>query len=408
MAACAAAIVLLSLASACGRVAPSYEPATLTVASEPSGATITLDGRDTGLLTPSTFTGLAPERHVVSVSLADWNADPGEAAVDLSPLEDARVDFTLYQTGLRVASEPAGARILVNGIDTGRVTPAVVAGLEPGSARVSLALDTWRCVPDGVDVEVVEGVVTDLPAGALALRSRRTVLVEAFGNVNCATCPQAAAAIVEVSGGEGYGPGRMVYLEYSVNWPSPVDPFYLANPTENADRYLYYWVMGAPAVYVDGQTQGSPLAAAATATAVAGRWGDDPGFLVDVVVTPGVGSALEAAVTLTAAANLDLSGCSLQAVLYEDMVALGSPPGTNGQSEFHHVFRDRVDAPVALGALAEGQQETHHLALSRGTAAAADVAVIAFVQRLSDRAVLQAGSSLVPALPGAATGKGNQ
>lgn len=391
---------LLLLAAACGRVAPRYEPATLTVDSVPAGAAIILDGRDTGLVTPSTLTGVTPERHVVSVSLPEWNADPGEVAVDLSPLEDARVDFTLYQTGLRVASEPAGARILVNGIDTGRTTPGVVAGLEPGTVRVSLALDSWLCVPGSLDVEVVEGSIAEVPAGALALRSRRTVLVEAFGNVNCATCPQAAAAIVDVSGGEGYGPGRMLFLEYSVNWPSPVDPFYLANPVENADRYLFYWVMGAPAVYVDGQSQGSPLAAAATAAAVAGRWANDPGFLVDVVASPGAGSSVAVTVTLVPAAGVDLAGCTLQAVLYETLVDLGAAPGTNGQVEFHHVFRDRVDAPVALGTLAAGVPATFDLGLSRGPAAMADVVVIAFVQRQSDRAVLQAGSTLVPAVPG--------
>lgn len=387
---------LAMLAAGCGRVAPHFEPATLTVTSTPSGAAVYLDGLDTGLSTPATLAGVTPARHVVSVALAEWHADPGSVTVNLSPLESATVDFVLYQTGLRVTSQPAGARILLGGLDTGKVTPAVVAGLSAGTYDVSLALDTWLCVPASLAVQVADGAVAEVTAEDLRLRSRRTVLLESFGNVNCPTCPQAAANLVAVTARPGFGPDRVLFIEFSVNWPSPVDPFYLANPTENADRFLYYFVAGAPAIYVNGRLQAYPLNADSTATDAAGRWATDPGFLVDVEADLAAGANVPATVTLTPLADIDLTGCMLHVALYENEVAYASPPGNNGQTVFHRMFRDRVDTPPALGPLVAGQPSVHQVSLSRGAVAPANGTVLAYVQRTADRVVLQAGSSAGP------------
>lgn len=388
-----AVAALVALGGGCGRVAPTWEPATLTVRSTPAGAAIFIDGRDTGQLTPFTFTGVSAATHQVRVDLAEWHADPEVVPVDLHPLDDVAIDFALFQTGVRVTSEPAGARILVDGTDSGKVTPATVAGLSPGTAHISLALDTWLCVPSSLEVPVVEGAVTEVSPQQLRLRSRRTVMLESFGNVNCGTCAQAAGNLVNLCASDGYGPDRALFIEYSVSWPNPTDPMYLANPTENAERYTFYWVVATPLLLIDGVAQPDALDPVGPVGAVAARWDVDPGFLVDVEAEPGVGAAMPVDVTLTPLRDVDLSGCTLYVALYEDLVTYPTPPGTNGQSVFHHVFRDRVDAPPALGALAAGTPATFELSLNRGAADAANVTVIAFVQRTADKAVLQAGST---------------
>lgn len=388
--------LLALLATACGRVAPTYEPANLTVRSTPPGAAIVLDGRETGEVTPHTFTGLEAAAHEVRVSLAEWYADPESIGVDLAPLDDVAVDFALFQTGLRVTSDPAGARILVDGADTGKVTPAIVAGLAAGTVQVSLALDTYLCVPASLPVTVQQGAVVEVPAASLRLRSQRTVIMESFGNVNCATCPLAAEGLYGLTQAAGYGPDRALFVEFAVNWPSPVDPFYLADPTEQTDRYMYYYVMGAPVVYVDGASQPDALNAEAVAAAVAAQWQVDPGFLIDLSATVSVGSAVPVTVTLTPHANVDLAGCVLFVALYEDNVTYATAPGNNGQTVFHHMFRDRVDAPPAPGALTAGQPVDFELTLNRSAALSDDLTVVAFVQRTADHTVLQAGAFQPP------------
>lgn len=390
----APALVLAALLGAgCGRVAPSYEPATLTVRSTPAGAAILIDGQQTGQLTPFTFTGVSAMTHQVSVALPEWHADPEVIPVDLRPLDDVAIDFALFQTGVRVTSEPAGARILVDGTDTGKVTPATVAGLQPGTVHISLEMDTWLCVPTTVAVDVVEGSVAEVTPQQLGLRSRRTVMLESFGNVNCGTCAQAASNLLDLCARDGYGPDRALFVEYSVSWPNPTDPMYLANPTENAERYTFYWVMATPLLLIDGVAQPDALDAVGPVAAVAGRWDADPGFLVDVDATPGAGASVPVTVSLTPLRGVDLTGCSLYVALYENLVTYATPPGTNGQSEFHHVFRDRVDAPPALGPLVAGTPATFELTLNRSGADPANVTVIAFVQRTADKTVVQAGST---------------
>ena len=389
----AAVLALAALGGGCGRVAPTYEPATLTVRSTPASAAILIDGRATGQVTPFTFTGVSAETHQVRVDLAEWYADPEVVPVDLRPLDDVAIDFALFQTGVRVTSEPAGAHILVGGVDSGKVTPATVAGLVPGTVDISLAMDTWLCVPASRPVTVAEGTVTEVSPQQLQLRSRRTVMLESFGNVNCGTCAQAAGNLVNLCARDGYGPDRALFVEYSVSWPNPTDPMYLANPTENAERYTFYWVMATPLLLIDGVAQPDALDAAGPVAAVAGRWDVDPGFLVDVAAEPGVAAAVPVDVTLTPRRNVDLSGCTLYVALWEDLVTYATPPGTNGQTAFHHVFRDRVDAPPALGPLVAGAPATFELTLNRGAADPANVTVIAFVQRTADKTVLQAGST---------------
>ena len=139
-------LVGLLLLAACGAEEPTFEPGNIIVTSDPEGAAIILDGQDSGFITPDTLTGLDPAIYLVSVELADFVPDPDVVSVDLKPLDTLPVDFTLSQTGFSINS-PSGARILVNQVDTGKIVPASVAGLEPGTVMVSLELDGYLVVP---------------------------------------------------------------------------------------------------------------------------------------------------------------------------------------------------------------------------------------------------------------------
>ncbi len=63
--------------------------------------------------------------------------------------------------------------------------------------------------------------------------------------------------MLDLSGRPGLGPDRLQFLEFAVNWPNPVDPFYQHNPGENSDRFMRYSVQGAPALYSDGVSMAS-------------------------------------------------------------------------------------------------------------------------------------------------------
>jgi hypothetical protein len=125
----------------------------------------------------------------------------------------------------------------------------------------------------------------------------------------------------------------------------------------------------------------------------------DPGFLIDVTADMS-SSSVPVTVTLTALKDLDLTGHVLFVAIYEKEVVIDPAPGLNGQTVFHHifreVFRDTDDRLPALGALTVGVFQQFDLLLSRGDAAPDHYVALAFVQHEVGHAILQAGSTSGP------------
>lgn len=390
-------IAILSLAfalSSCGREAPFSEPGTISVVSDPSGAQIFLNGADTGEITPHTFTGLQPSAYLITVALAGFIPVVPEVKVNLGPLDDQTVAFQFSQTGLEVTSPVAGATIFLDGVDTGLVTPATIVGLEAATYQVALVLDTYLVSPPELEIEVIAGEVVTLPPASFAMRPQRTVILEGFANIDCGPCPQLTANLVAFAEQPEFSRERVIYIEFSVGWPNLVDPLYLFNATENSDRFTDYGVFAAPDLYTDGVGLSDALDLPALEASVRTDLAVDPQFVIDVAADFTNPTVL-VTVDLLPSADLDLTDHSLYVALYEDVIDFdqrGLTPGSNGQTVFHHVFRDRVDALPTIGLLQDGTTRTFNLNLARGNWELDNLVVIAFVQRDSDFAIIQAGS----------------
>lgn len=117
---------------------PGTGPATLSVRSVPSGAAITLDGRATGQITPADLTfndaGLASE-HVLQLSLGGQNTWGGIATVtggQTLVLQATLTPVTAQPGTVTAHSDPAGARVYLDGADTGRSAPSVLNSVPAG------------------------------------------------------------------------------------------------------------------------------------------------------------------------------------------------------------------------------------------------------------------------------------
>jgi len=106
------------------------------VRSTPAGAEISVDGAVTGRRTPAVLT-LATRPRQVALSLAGYA--PLNAVLDVSSGRRMNVDYALHRL-LRVESVPAGAHVLVDGRDTGMVTPAEVVLNDPAPRAIDLQL----------------------------------------------------------------------------------------------------------------------------------------------------------------------------------------------------------------------------------------------------------------------------
>ena len=107
------------------------------VDSRPRGAEVFIDGFRTGLSTPYFFTNISDGLHRIMVSKPGYI--PQERNINLLytlvPVSTTNVSFILeeYPGGfLRVASDPPGAAITLDGRDTGEVTPLMLPSVPTG------------------------------------------------------------------------------------------------------------------------------------------------------------------------------------------------------------------------------------------------------------------------------------
>jgi eukaryotic-like serine/threonine-protein kinase len=108
--------------------APAVVPGQISIDSTPQGAQVQLDGKtDPSWVTPLALSGLTAGQHTVTVSKPGFSTDT--RAVDVASGGKAFVSSHLVQlvATLAVTSTPAGAHILIDGKDTGKLTPAQVS-----------------------------------------------------------------------------------------------------------------------------------------------------------------------------------------------------------------------------------------------------------------------------------------
>jgi serine/threonine protein kinase len=117
--------------------APVVAQAELSVSSTPAGAQITFDGSPL-CESPCTLTGIAPGQHVVAASKPGYSAESRTLTMSSGTNSSLAIQLNPLQAKLSVASTPAGAVILVDGKDTGKLTPSQFALETAGSHTVLL------------------------------------------------------------------------------------------------------------------------------------------------------------------------------------------------------------------------------------------------------------------------------
>lgn len=162
---------------------PAATTGTLSIISEPPGAKIFLDGKETGFSTPAILDDLALGKEYSIKLRKEGFADQAKSFV-LNDTEPHTYKFELKKAmgTLEISSAPAGAKIIIDNEDTGKVTPATISNLELGKdTKVSVALAGFREKeqklkleteePQKLDFELEKIVygsirITSTPAGA--------------------------------------------------------------------------------------------------------------------------------------------------------------------------------------------------------------------------------------------------
>ena len=378
----------------------------LNVTSTPPGAAVRLDDVATGETTPHAFV-VAAGPHEVSVSRDGFTVSPASLTVEVAADAEHAADFTLFATGtlgsLFVGSLPSGAAILIDGTDTGATTPHVFDLAAAGYA-VELRREGFLSSSPAV-ADVAAGGETVF---ARTLAARKVVLLESVSNVSCVGCPALSDTLHRIEL-DGFAPPDVLYLKYSQSFPSPNDPHYLANPADNIARtQLFYWNRTAwnggrwdgamPSLFLDGDLDAAPAGNGyrhpwtALKDAIAARGAQDPGFAVLVAVEDYQAAELAVTVRLVGADAVGDAPAALHVVVVENPVLYDTPPGSEGETEFHWVMREFTTLAAAPLPLAADETGVYTLTVPRAAEwVAANLSVLAFVQRTDDLEILQAG-----------------
>jgi PEGA domain len=109
-------------------VAVAKIPGSVQVDSAPEGAQIELDGRtDPSWVTPFSLSGLSPGPHTVSFSKSGYSSETRTVDVASANRSFLAVHLNVINALLVVNSTPAGAEVILDGKNTGRVTPVQLA-----------------------------------------------------------------------------------------------------------------------------------------------------------------------------------------------------------------------------------------------------------------------------------------
>ncbi|GAX59732.1 hypothetical protein SCALIN_C04_0220 [Candidatus Scalindua japonica] len=155
----------------------------VSVNSEPSGASIIIDGKISGT-TPEIITDIKPGKYLLEVSLKGY--EKWSEKIEVAADKENTVTALLRQiTGsINIKSDPPQAEILIDDIESG-TTPAVINDLSPETHKIDIKMDGYSVWSE--NVEVVANKVKQVDA----------TLQQMTGSVNINSEPSGASIIID-------------------------------------------------------------------------------------------------------------------------------------------------------------------------------------------------------------------
>jgi hypothetical protein len=117
--------------------ATAVVPAQLTVNSTPAGASIAFDGSEL-CQTPCTLTGITPGPHSITATKAGFSSANRAVSIESGGNSSVALQLSQLTAILTISSNPAGAVIVIDGKDSGKLTPSQIVMDKPGTHTVTL------------------------------------------------------------------------------------------------------------------------------------------------------------------------------------------------------------------------------------------------------------------------------
>jgi hypothetical protein len=236
-------------------------------------------------------------------------------------------------------------------------------------------------------------VTTKINFNQTSTAVHKVVLLEDFANVSCIPCVtsnQIIESLINVT----YGAQKIAVIKFPTNFPSPVDPFYLANKPVCDERMAYYHILSAPTLIVDGTIRPNATDSDKVKERIDERLTQTPKFNILVTTRFKNGSYfvnLDIRAVNTIGINLD--DIVLYTVLTETNIEFNEAPGSNGETKFFHVIRKILPSNDGIMFSSINQTDTLNWEDDLISAWNTDnLHVVPFIQNIKTKEILQSGS----------------
>ncbi|MFA5012411.1 MAG: T9SS type A sorting domain-containing protein [Ignavibacteria bacterium] len=166
----------------------------------------------------------------------------------------------------------------------------------------------------------------------------RMMLIEFFTSSTCGPCASNNPVLTAYMNSADQE--RISAIGFHMNWPSPGnDPMYLHNTTDNTTRRTYYGVNSIPAGFFDG-INGVPLPySQSTFQSLYDSRKDILSPVTIIVRDSTYGDSVLVRVNVLCETYMSNPNVVLHMAVYEDLISYATPPGSNGETQFHWVMR---------------------------------------------------------------------
>jgi hypothetical protein len=216
----------------------------------------------------------------------------------------------------------------------------------------------------------------------------KVVLLEDFANISCPPCVTSNQIIESLL--HGSYAGKIAVVKFPTNFPSPNDPFFLENASLCTSRIVYYNVLYAPTIVVDGILKPSATDSDEVKEKIDERLVENAPFKI-TVNTSFQDSSLIVNINVQAInlAGINMADLILYTTVVENDINYEAP---NGESVFYNVLRKML--PSDNGLTLQGISNT---TLNWETDLFSNwnpdnLHVVAFIQNNQTKEVLQTGS----------------
>lgn len=222
--------------------------------------------------------------------------------------------------------------------------------------------------------------------------AKKYCLFEHFTQASCGPC--ASQNPIFQGGILVDNEGDVHHIAIHTWWPG-IDPMYLYNASHSASRVNYYSIGGVPTIVMEGTWQGLPTSV--TQAMVDNIIGTGSPIRIEVKEDR-QGLTDNITVTITSVGIPPPVTYRLRIMVVEKLVTYTNPPGSNGERIFPNVFRRMLphSAGVSYSPAAQGMAVTFNetYTLDPANTDTSQIYIIAFVQDMATKEILNSGSSL--------------